>query len=406
MKISKSYKFKLLPDKDQSILCAKSAGCCRQIWNTSLDTKIKLWKTEKKSESEFDLNNRLVALKTEFEYLKEAPSQALQQVNKDLHQAFSNFFRRCKKGEVPGFPKFKKKGIHDAFRFPQGIKLLSKLNKKTGAVKLPKLGPTKFVLTQKIEGRIRNVTVSKNAGEWFIAFNCELEVDAPERTKGLPIGIDRGVKVFMAISTGELVMPVMPLKKNRKKLTKLQRRVKNKKRFSKNWLKQKRRISKIHHHIANVRKDYLHKHSTRLAKNHRLVVLEKLKIANMTRSAKGTIENPGKNVKAKSGLNRSILDQGWFSFKVMLEYKLGWSGGRLISVPAQFTSQTCLCCGKRSPHNRQSQSKFECQTCGYAENADVNAARNILAEGLSVMACGGVPVRDPLKQETLFAKAA
>lgn len=404
LNLSKSYKFRLLPNDEQLTQCAQFAGCCRFVWNHSLARKIEAWKESKKSISAFDLNNQLIQLKSEYEWLKDAPSQALQQVNKDLDQAFKNFFRRVKKGETPGFPKFKKKGVQDAFRFPQGIKLLPQLSKKTGLVKLPKLGEVKFRLSRKIDSRIRNVTVSKTAGHWYIAFNCEIQNYVQEVSPPVAVGIDRGVEVFAMCSDGKALKGRNSFKNSAKKLARLQRRLARKKKFSKNWNKQKKKIERLHHRTANVRKDRLHYLSTQLAKSHSLVVLEKLKTANMTRSAKGDMENPGQMVKQKAGLNRVILDQGWHMFKVMLDYKLAWRGGELREVDPKFTSQTCSLCGYVSNENRKSQSKFVCECCGHRENADLNAARNILAEGLSVSACGGAPVGDPVKQETSNAK--
>lgn len=170
--------------------------------------------------------------------------------------------------------------------------------------------------------------------------------------------------------------------------------------FSKNWVKAKRKITKLHSTIANIRRDYLHKTSTAISKNHAVIVIEDLQVRNMSKSAAGTIENKGRNVKAKSGLNKSILDQGWFEFRRQLEYKQAWQGGQLIAVPPQYTSQRCACCGHTAKANRTTQSRFECMVCGHAENADVNAARNILAAGLAVLACGeAVQLDHSAKQE-------
>jgi putative transposase len=171
-----------------------------------------------------------------------------------------------------------------------------------------------------------------------------------------------------------------------------------KKKFSSNWKKQKQRISKIHIKIANTKNDYLHKESTTISQNHAVVVLEDLQIGNMSKAAKGNVENPGKNVKAKSGLNKSILDQGWAEFRRQLEYKQLWTGGELIAVPPQYTSQTCPSCGTVSQENRKTQSKFECE-CGYQGNADHVAAMNILAVGLDRSSLWRKGVSLSVKQE-------
>ncbi|OSK01498.1 putative transposase B, IS609, partial [Escherichia coli SHECO001] len=155
-----------------------------------------------------------------------------------------------------------------------------------------------------------------------------------------------------------------------------------------NWQKQKRKIQRLHSRIANIRRDYLHKVTTTVSKNHAMIVIEDLKVSNMSKSAAGTVSQPGRNVRAKSGLNRSILDQGWYEMRRQLEYKQLWRGGQVLAVPPAYTSQRCACCGHTAKENRLSQSKFRCQVCGYTANADVNGARNILAAGHAVLACG------------------
>ena len=155
---------------------------------------------------------------------------------------------------------------------------------------------------------------------------------------------------------------------------------------SNNWLKLKTKIAKLYHKIANCRKDYLHKISSKISKNHAIVYVEDLKVANMTKSTKGDINQPGKNVKQKSGLNRAILDQAWFEFRRQLEYKLAWNGGFLVAVPPQNTSRTCPCCGHTAKENRLTQADFECVDCGYTENADVVGAINVLQRGQALQA--------------------
>ncbi len=170
------------------------------------------------------------------------------------------------------------------------------------------------------------------------------------------------------------------------------RKLSRKKRFSRNWQKQKARIQRLHAHIANARRDFLHKTSTAISKTHAMVFVEELRIQKMSKSAKGTKENPGKNVRAKSGLNKAILDQGWFTFQTFLGYKLHWSGGWLGTVPAPYTSQTCPVpeCGHVSQANRPTQSKFRCEQCRYEGNADTVGAMNILRAGLARIACSPV----------------
>ena len=204
------------------------------------------------------------------------------------------------------------------------------------------------------------------------------------------IGIDLGIARFATISDGNILRPYNSYRKYEKKLAREQKKLSKKKKGSKNRLKQKHKIQRLHKRIADSRLDYLHKSTTWIAKSHGKVVLEDLKIANMTKSAKGNLENPGKNVSAKSGLNKSILDQGWYEFKRQLEYKLNWLGGELVLVDPRYTSQKCHACGHVDKENRKNQAKFLCTSCGHEDNADNNAALNILAAGHAVSACGDI----------------
>mgnify|MGYP000775852109 FL=1 len=215
-----------------------------------------------------------------------------------------------------------------------------------------------------------------------------------------------GVARFATLSDGSCIKPLHSFRKHEKKLAKLQRRLAKRVKFSANWQKLKAKIQRLHRTIANVRNDFLHRTTTIISKNHALVVIEDLKVRNMSRSASGTFELPGKNVRAKSGLNKSILDQGWFGFRRQLEYKLKWLGRKLVVIPPQYTSQTCSHCGCADRANRPTQAKFKCVACGFECNADHNAALNILAAGQAVSACGAGRAQAPaLKQEPAYGVA-
>jgi putative transposase len=209
-----------------------------------------------------------------------------------------------------------------------------------------------------------------------------------------------GVKRFATLSDGSFIEPLSSFRKLEKKLAREQRKLSRKERFSKNWNKQREKVSQVHIKIADARNDFLHKVSTTISKNHAVVVLEDLRISNMSKSAKGKKDNPGRNVKAKSGLNKAILDQGWSEFRRQLEYKETWLGGKVISVPPQYTSQTCPVCGCVASENRLTQAVFFCVHCGYRENADFVAASNILAAGHAVSACGDTGAIRLLAQES------
>ena len=170
-------------------------------------------------------------------------------------------------------------------------------------------------------------------------------------------------------------------------MRKAQQAMRRKTRFSNNWKKAKTRVQRIHSRIGNARRDSLHKTSTAISQNHAMVCIEDLQVRNMSKSAAGTAYAPGRNIQAKSGLNQSILDQGWFEFRRQLDYKLAWNGGWLIAVPPQNTSRTCPCCGYVSAENRQTQARFACVECGFEENADLVGAINVLRAGHARFAC-------------------
>ena len=384
----KSFKFELRLNKWQREQCRQFGGICRYIWNKLLERKQQAYKENGKTLSEFDLNNLLTDWKRKLPWLCFAPSQALQQVSKNLCQAFRNFFNDF------GYPKFKKKGGRDSFRLPQGIRLLPHLSKKVGVVYLPKLKKVRFTKTREIEGKIKYVTISRDGDKWFISFTCEVEMEIVTQEHGFFIvAVDRGISISLKCSDGMGIQLSKPMKYLQNKLNWLMRRLSKKEKWSSNWKKIKKRVQKIYRHMRNKRKDDLHKITTWLANNHGIIVLELLEIKNMMKSARGTVDNPGKNVQAKSGLNRSIADEAWALFEQLLKYKMDWQGGIVVYVDPKYTSQQCSECKHISKNNRRSQSNFTCESCGYKANADFNASRNILnryleAAGHAVVACG------------------
>ena len=199
----------------------------------------------------------------------------------------------------------------------------------------------------------------------------------------------RDAKSFATFSDGSFLVPLNSFRQHEQRLARYQRRMARKVKGSKNWNKAKKKVQRIHAEIANVRKDFLHKATTAISQQYALVVLEDLKVRNMSKSAKGSIDSPGKKVRAKSGLNKSILDQGWYEFRRQLEYKMQWQGGWLMTVNPRNTSRTCPVCGHVSADNRTTQAKFACVSCGHQAHADVVGAINILARGMQNMRHGG-----------------
>jgi putative transposase len=213
-------------------------------------------------------------------------------------------------------------------------------------------------------------------------------VPAPVHPSTSAIGIDLGVVRFATLSDGTVHEPLASFKHHRRRLAHYQRMMSRRCKFGKNWQKARGKVQKIQARIGNCRRDYLHKLSTTISKNHAMVCIEDLKVRNLTKSAAGNVNSPGRNVRAKSGLSKAILDQGWFEFRRQLEYKLAWNGGVLVVVPPHHSSRECPACGHTEAANRKTQAQFRCLECGFEENADRVGAINVLARGHRVSACG------------------
>ncbi|MFS9881071.1 transposase [Salmonella enterica] len=388
MLILKAYKFRLEPTPEQSQRLRQLCGCARFVWNSGLAETKRIPGSGEKLPSAFELNRMLTVWKKmpEHIFLQDAYTDNLQQKLKDLHAAWKRCFDKKLAAKAPVW-KRKNEG-RDSIRFVNFEKYCRLENRR---VKLPS-GPgwIKFRQSQRVNGKIKNATISQLAGQWYISFQVEVKTAEPNHTSTTIVGLDAGVTKLATLSDGTVYQPVNSFKASQRKLATLQRQLSRKVKFSSNWQKQKRKVQRLHSHIANIRRDYLHKVTSEISKNHAMIVIEDLKVSNMSKSAKGTAEQHGRNVKAKSGLNRSILEQGWYEMRRQLEYKQLWRGGQVLAVPPAYTSQRCACCGHTAKENRLSQSKFVCQACGYTANADVNGARNILAAGHVVLACGGM----------------
>ena len=376
MLIRKAFKFEIVPNGEQIRKMKQFCGCARFVFNRALAWQKERYEQDNSVKFSYTkIANLLPHWKKELIWLKDCHAQVLQQSLKDLESAFKNFFQ-----QRADFPKFKRRGDKDSFRYPQRIKL----EQHNSRIYLPKIGWVRYRNSRDVVGEIKNVTVSQKCGKWFVAIQTEFEQVIPTHQGG-EIGIDMGIVRFATLSNGQYYAPCNAFNRLKGKLAKLQRQLKNKLKFSRNWQKLNAKISKLHYRIANVRRDFLHKISTDISKNHAMIYVEDLQVSAMTKSAKGTVEAHGKNVKQKSGLNRAILDQGWFEFRRQLDYKSQWLGGFLLAVSPQNTSRTCPCCGGVDKANRPTQSVFTCVTCGYAENADVVGALNVLARGRAIV---------------------
>ena len=373
MSIRKANAYRLYPTPGQERQMAQTAGACRFVYNLALEQRRDWYRPGRKFNFASQCRE-LTMLRAGVDWLKAAPVHTLQQALKDLDRAYLNWWAGRAEAPTP-----RKKGLNDSFRFPDPVSIrVERTGQSSGRIKLPKLGWISLRGWYAVPGTIRNATVSRRAGQWHVAVQWEREVLEPVPSTLPAVGIDVGVAVFAALSDGTNIAPASHGKKALRSLRKAQRNLSRKKRGSANRRKAIRRVARIQTRVANARGDFLHKHSTAIAKNHGMVVVEALKVRGMSASAKGTVAEPGKKVRQKAGLNRAILDQGWGMFRAMLACKLADRGGRLVEVPARHTSQTCAECGIVDARNRQDQARFACVGCGHEANADTNAAINIL----------------------------
>jgi putative transposase len=382
MLIKQAYRFEILrPTGEQIRNMRRFAGTRRYIFNHALALNNEMYSLAGKRHTRYQLDKLITAWKKETPWLSDAPAQTLQQVLVDLERAYTNF----REGRAK-FPTFKKKGQRDSFRYPQGFKM----DNANGRIELPKLGWLRYRKSQDVEGTPKNVTVSESCGHWFVSIQTEREVETPVHASSSEVALDMGVAIFATLSTGNTIMlPHTKRLEERKKF--LQRRLKNKTKFSSNWRELQTRVKKIDRRIANIRGNHRHQFRNTITKNHGVVYGDDLSIKNMTKSARGTIDAPGKSVKQKSGLNRSILAQGIGEVNRQLEYKAAWRGGIYIPCPPRCGSQRCPCCEHISKDNRKTQELFLCIKCGFSGNADFVATLNKLEAGRALIACGEFP---------------
>lgn len=389
----KTFRFRLRTKPGTERTLRRFAGSCRWVWNAAIAEQQCRREAGEKFAGYAAMCRWLTAWRNapQTAWLAQAPIQPLQQTLRRLEAAYQRFF-----AGQGGYPKFKQRGQEPGLRFPNPKQFV--LDQDNARVKLPKLGWQRMRLSQPVPGVLKNASVTFERRKWFVSLQVELPNVLPSAHAQPTLGIDLGLALFAATSDGRTVAPLNALRKQQRRIRHAQRSVSRKVKGSRNRRKAVDRLGRLHSRIAAQRNDWLHKLSTELAEAHPVIAIEDLKVAAMTASAAGTTEKPGKHVRQKAGLNRAILDQGWAAFRRMLEYKCAARGGTVVPVPAAYTSQTCSQCGHVSADNRPAQARFACVACGHADNADLNAAKNILAAGLAVWseginACGAAVSR-------------
>lgn len=383
--ILKAFRFALEPNTAQKEALSSWAPALRFLWNWMLAQRRDAYKASE-GRVRIGYNEQaaqLPAMKAMFPWLATLPSQPLQQTLMDLDAAFKNFFEG--RAAYPAF-KSKLRG-NPGIRWPQAVEVNGR------AVWLPKLDWVKARLSRSIAGVIKSATVRSDGLRWHVSILCEIEQKALAPHGGPAVGIDVGVAESLALSDGRLLQLPVATDSEARRQQLLSRRVSRCVAGSRRHAKAKRRLLVLRRIIGNRVQDTRHKLTTNLAKNHGLIVVEALALKSLTRSARGTVEAPGTNVAAKSGLNRSLLEQGHAETVRQLDYKTKWLGGEVCKVNPAFTSQTCPCCGYVSAENRPSRAVFRCVQCSHTGQADLVAATNILAAGLAASARGAPTCR-------------
>ncbi|MCA2272429.1 transposase [Mycobacterium intracellulare] len=368
---------------DQVEYAQRIGDVCRAVWNTGLEQRREYrrrgaWMNYQPQARE------LAEAKAEHRWLKDVPGHCLQQTLMDLDKA-------CRRHGTFRVQWRSGRRWASSFRFPEGSKMVvEQLNRRHARIKLPKLGWVKFRASRSLAGEvIRSATIAREGRHWYLSVLVDDGISAAV-VHGQPdavVGVDRGVAVAVATSAGELLDRSFTTAGERRRIVALQRRLSRSAKGSASRAKVRAALADVRARERRRRQDFCTQTAHQLTAANAVVVLEDLKTRNMTRTAKGTLQDPGRNVAAKSGLNRAILAKGWHQFALALASAARYTGTAVVMAPAAYTSQRCSKCGQVDPKSRESQAVFRCTTCSFTGHADVNAARNILAAGLAVTAC-------------------
>ena len=391
-------RFRLLPTPEQEEALLAHCRDARFVWNLAVEQQ-QHWQPGRKAPGYVEQAAQLTEARAEYAWLRAGSQTVQQQALRDFAQAMQNFFKRTHRR-----PTWRKANVHEGFR-QVAVKPhhIVRLNRRFARVWVPKVGWLRFRLSRPVPAGVRSYRVTRDrAGRWHVAFaHVPDPISGPR--DGSVVGIDRGVAVAAALSTGELLYAPRLSRGEAKRLKVLEQRLARATRGSNRRARTKRAIAKLNAREADRRKDWAEKTTTDIARRFDTIRIEALDVRSMTRSARGTVERPGERVAQKRGLNRAISRSGWGLLAARLQHK---AYGRVEQIPAAFTSQRCSACGYVAPGNRKSQAVFECEACTAGRcNADVNAARNIAA-GRAVTARGDLAIGRSANREPQLSTPA
>jgi putative transposase len=367
--VLKSFRYRLYPTRAQRSIFRRTLSQCCWLYNYFLEQRRTLWD---KNQESIDLYNQqafLPKIKQESPALKSVYSQVLQNVGTRIDLAFKSFFRRVKRGDKPGYPRFKSWKRYDSFTYPQDLGF--RIIKDKAVVQLGKIGRVRMKYHRPIKGKVKTCTIKRTpTDKWFITFSCEIE-SASLQPNVDAVGIDVGLMTFAAFDDGTLINNPRFFRREEKALARTQRQLSTESKGSPEREKRRRAVALIHERIANKRKDFAHQLSRRIINKYGLVAVEDLNINRMMEK---------NSEQHKRGMNKSIGDAAWNMFITLLTYKAEEAGRKLVKVNPAYTTQTCSACGYRQA-KKLGDRTHKC-SCGLTLDRDVNAARNILRLGL------------------------
>mgnify|MGYP001601656919 CR=1 FL=1 len=361
-KLRKTFKYRLYPNRAQVVLLERQLVLCCEVYNAALQERRDAWRMGRNRISFPMQSAQLPLIKGDCSELREVYSQVLQDVLHRVDKAFDGFFRRAKRGETPGFPRFRSRRRYDSLTYPQlGFSL------EGNYLALTKVGVLKVKLHRPLEGTVKTLTLKRECGKWYALFSCEVET-APLLPSDKAVGIDLGLESFLTTSDGEHVENPRHLRQAEFRLVKAQQRVSQRKKGGNRRRKAVRLLARQYQKVRNCRKDFHHKTARELVQSYGFIAAEDLRIRNMVQNGH---------------LSKSISDAGWGQFVSILQAKAEWAGREVVLVNPRNTSQVCSRCGAHVS-KPLSERVHSCPICGLFLHRDVNAARNILALGRSV----------------------